>query len=82
MFEFETKSKFKSFFCIIEALVEILKIFEKNKNLYEKYFYQIFDIKNKMEEIYFNNNNNNKKIDEYLNYAIKKIEKFEKNLIN
>ena len=72
----------KVFFCIIEALVEILKIFEKNKNLYEKYFYQIFDIKNKMEEIYFNNNNNNKKIDEYLNYAIKKIEKFEKNLIN
>ena len=37
-----------------------------------------------MEEIYFNNNNNNnnKKIDEYLNYAIKKIENFEKNLIN
>ena len=69
----------KVFLCVVEAIVEILKIFSKNKNLYEKYFYQIEIIKNKMEEIYLNENN--EKICQYLNWGLKKIEKFE-NLIN
>ena len=69
----------KVFLCVVEAIVEILKIFSKNKNLYEKYFFQIEIIKNKMEEIYLNENN--EKICQYLNWGLKNIEKFE-NLIN
>lgn len=72
--------KSKVFFCVVEAVVEILKIFLKNKKFYEKYFYQIVIIKNKMEEIYLQNENNDK-INQYLIWGMKKIEKFE-NLIN
>lgn len=72
----------KVFFCIIEAIVEILKIFLKNKILYENYFYQIFNIKNKIEEIYVNNNNFNEKMENYLKWALKKIEIFENKIFN
>lgn len=72
----------KVFFCIIEAIVEILKIFLKNKILYENYFYQIFNIKNKIEEIYVNNNNFNEKMENYLKWALKKIENFENKIFN
>jgi hypothetical protein len=71
----------KVFFCIIEAIVEILKIFLKNKILYENYFYQIFNIKNKIEEIYYNNNIN-EKMENYLKWALKKIEIFENKIFN
>ena len=71
----------KVFFCIIEAIVEILKIFLKNKILYENYFYQIFNIKNKIEEIYVNNNIN-EKMENYLKWALKKIENFENKIFN
>jgi len=72
--------KSKVFYCVVEAVVEMLKIFLKKKKLYEKYFYQIVIIKNKMEEIFLRDDNN-ERINQYLNWGLKKIEKFEK-LIN